>query len=440
MATIQFTHRRSRPASSRSATTVLIASCSILLLMLTGCGGNSEPPSDSRQTGQTDQTANSISADVTPVNENERASASTERPEVNDSMESEARPASTTSDDRPAETDHASSEASSASSQPTLSSSESRSTSSANTSIAEESQPDVAAELEKQLAALEIPPAWIETVQPKWDTARPWKEARLEIRRLLAQGDENSRREGIRLMWDYLQKDDIGDGHEYGMYLFLGNEPLWAVHVFREWLARDEHSYPPYFGVQSLAALYTHFGLFQEAENVLHHGMTFMSPDPRWNEVRAAELHDSLGDVYAAWGKTDQARASYQEAIRRYPLGKPPYGRHLLPRKAKKVQAKLDLLSIASLDNASLRDGRYMETTLGYSGDIRLAVEIKGGRLAGVSVVKHEEKIDQNACVLIPQRITSESSLQVDGISGATVTKDAIISGTLEALQKAGLK
>jgi uncharacterized protein with FMN-binding domain len=224
------------------------------------------------------------------------------------------------------------------------------------------------------------------------------------------------------------------------MYLFLGNEPLWAVHVFREWLAKDDHSYPPYFGVQSLTALYTHYGLFAEAEKVLNQGMTFKSPDAKWDEVRAAELHDSYGDLYAAWGKVDQAKTSYQEAIRLYPLGKPPYGGHLLPRKAKKVQAKLDLLSMASLDNASLRDGRYTETALGYSGDIELAVEVKGGRIANVKVMKHEEKIDQNACVLIPQRISAQVSLQVDGISGATVTKDAIVSGTLTALQKAGLK
>lgn len=299
---------------------------------------------------------------------------------------------------------------------------------------------DAADRLEGQLASFEIPPAWLATVQPKWDTSKPWKEARKEIRRLLGEGDDASRREGIRLTWDYLQKDDIGDGHEYGMYLFLGGEPLWAVHVYREWLARTDHSYPPYFGVKALASLYTDYGLFDEAEVVLQKGMKFRSPDPKWNEVRAAELHDAFGDLYAAWGKTDLAKSNYQEAVRLFPLGKPPYGKHLLPRKAKKVQSKLDLLSKASLDDASLRDGTYRETTLGYSGDIQLAVDIKGSRIAGVRVVKHQEKIDQNACVVIPQRIASQQSLQVDGISGATVTKDAIVDGTLRALQKAGLK
>jgi uncharacterized protein with FMN-binding domain len=224
------------------------------------------------------------------------------------------------------------------------------------------------------------------------------------------------------------------------MYMFLGNEPLWAVHVYREWIARTDHSYPPYFGIKALASLYAGYGLFEAAEAVLNDGMKYSPPDAKWIEIRKAEMHDAFGDLYAAWGKTDQAKASYQEAIRLFPLGKPPYGRHLLPRKAKKVKSRLDLLSKASLEGTSLRDGKYNETTLGYSGDIQLAVEVKGGRLANVSVTKHQEKIDQNACVLIPQRIAGKRSLQVDGISGATVTKDAIVDGTFRALKKAGLK
>ncbi len=300
--------------------------------------------------------------------------------------------------------------------------------------------PDAATRLEGQLAAFTIPPAWLDDVQPKWKTSKPWKEARQEIRNLLGKGDDTSRREGIKLTWDYLQKNDIGDGHEYGMYMFLGNEPLWAIHVYREWLAKDDHSDPPYFGVKALAALYTKYGVFEEAEKVLTGSMAFKSPDPKWNEVRAAELNDAFGDLYTSWGKIDQAKASYRAAARLFPLGKPPYGKHLLPRKAKKVQAKLDLLSMASLDAASLSDGQYKEIALGYSGDVQLVVQVKGGRMVNVRVTKHEEKIDQNACILIPQRMSDAQSLQVDGVSGATVTRDAIVSGTLNALKKAGLE
>jgi len=110
-----------------------------------------------------------------------------------------------------------------------------------------------------------------------------------------------------------------------------------------------------------------------------------------------------------------------------------------LPRRAADAQTKLDLLTFQSLATAQLRDGQYRDKALGYAGDINLTVKIEGGRIADIQM-KHEEKIDQNACVLIPQRIIDQQSLQVDGISGATVTKDAIVTGVYRCLKQAGLR
>lgn len=296
-----------------------------------------------------------------------------------------------------------------------------------------------AAQLEKELDELAIPPAWLANITSQWDMNKPWKDARLEIRRLLGKGDDASRREGVKLMWDYKTKGDMGNGHEYGMYLFLGNQPLWAVAAFRERLAGSEHEYPPYFDLKALASLYTDRGMYSEAEKLLRNGLDWAPPKAEWLEMRQAEMHDSLGDLYAAWGRLDDARTHYQASVRLYPLGKPPYGRHLLPRRAKKVQNKLDLLSIRSLEGATLKDGMWKHTALGYSGDVHINVRISGGRIDAIDI-QHEEKIDQGAATTIPQRIVESQSLAVDGVSGATVTKDAIVTGTLEALRKAGLK
>ena len=285
----------------------------------------------------------------------------------------------------------------------------------------------------------QVPPVWLKEVKSEWDVAeKPWKEARLEIRRLLGVNTEEARKEGIKLTWDYLQKGEMGDQHEYGMYLFLGGEPIWAVIAYRERLARTDLKYPPFFGVVALASLYSDHGAYEAAEKVLLKGVKMRPPQKAWYEMREAEMHDALGDLYADWGRMDQAKASYREAIRLYPLGKPPYGRHLLPRRAKKVQAKLDLLSAASLASTPLNDGTYNETALGYSGDIKLSVHVASGKITKIDV-QHQEKIDQNACKVIPRRIVEKQSLNVDGISGATVTKDAIVAGTLRALRKAGL-
>ena len=155
--------------------------------------------------------------------------------------------------------------------------------------------------------------------------------------------------------------------------------------------------------------------------------------------MRRADTHDAYGDPYAAWGKFDLAKKHYGDAIRIYPTCKPPYGGHTLRRRALKVRSKLDMLSFGSLQDRNLKDGTYREKALGYSGDIHLTVQVTNGRVSKIAV-KHQEKIEQNATVIIPRRIIEKRSLQVDGVSGATVTKDAIVGGTFRALKKAGLK
>ena len=125
-------------------------------------------------------------------------------------------------------------------------------------------RPD-ARSLDEQLAGLHVPPAWLEEVRTQYDTSHPWKDARLEIRRLLSLNTEAARKEAIKLTWIYLQKKDIGDGHEYPMYLFLGGEPLWAVRAHKEFLAQP-HEVAPDHAYISLAVLYTHFGEFAKAQ------------------------------------------------------------------------------------------------------------------------------------------------------------------------------
>ncbi len=299
------------------------------------------------------------------------------------------------------------------------------------------STPAGADTLERQLAALEVPPPWLEGVSTKYDTSLPWKDARLEIRRLLSLNTDAARKEAIKLTWIYLQKGDIGDGHEYPMYIFLGGEPVWAVRAHEEFLAKP-HDPAPDHAYISLASLYARFDEFEKAEATLNKAMAKL-PAPPWRIARQANLHEAFGDLYVAWGKTELARQNYAEAIRLYPTSDQPYGQHLLKRQADRTQSKVDLLSFRSLAGALLREGRYTSVALGYAGDIQVSLTVRDGRMADIQV-KHEEKIDQGACVLIPQRILDKQSLQVDAITGATVTTNAIIDGALQCLRKAGLQ
>ena len=291
--------------------------------------------------------------------------------------------------------------------------------------------------LDEQLAALQIPPPWLDAVTTRYDTSNPWKDARLEIRRLFSLNQPEAHREGIKLTWLYLQKGDIGDGHEYPMYTLLGGEPLWSVRAHEEYLAKP-HNETPIHAYLSLASLYAQFGEFERAEACLARAMAGL-PAPPWDVMRRADVLAAYGDLYADWDNKPLAKDFYSQAAQLYPTAKPPYGGHLLPRRAAEVQSKLDRLTFRSLATATLKDGQYRDRALGYAGDIDVTVAIEGGKIAVIRL-KHEEKIDQNACVIIPERIKAAQSLEVDGISGATVTKEAIVNGVFRCLKRAGLQ
>jgi uncharacterized protein with FMN-binding domain len=287
--------------------------------------------------------------------------------------------------------------------------------------------------LEEALAQLKVPPAWFDEVKVEYDTSRPWKDARLEVRRLLSL---NQNCEAMKLTVLYFRKGDIGDGSEYPMYLYMGGEYAWAVQEYRKRLTSQPRGYTHEY--LCLAACYRHFGRYQDALAVLDAAQQRL-PDPPWRIAQEAAVCDYRGDVYAEMGKFEQATQQYRKAIALYPTSDQPYGQHLLHRHAAKVQSKIDLLTVKAIASGKLRDGTYTGQSLGYVGDVTVTITIREGKIADVRV-QHEEKIDQKATTIIPQRIVAQQSLKVNGITGATVTYDAIIDGALQALKKAGLK
>jgi len=299
-------------------------------------------------------------------------------------------------------------------------------------------EPPLKPGLKAALAQLKIPPDWFTTTPVNWNTNKPWKEARLEIRRLLALDDAKVR-EGVKLTWLYAQKGDIGDGHELPMYLFMSGNYAWATVEYPKHLQKVKgagatHAYLCY------ASCLEHFNEFDQAMTVLNQAMNDLPARP-WRINNQAKINEQFGDVYAKMGNVTKAREHYAEALRLYPTSDQPYGRHLLPRYLAKIKNKVDLLTLNDLKLGSLKDGTYIGKTLGYSDkkEMEVIVTIKGGRIANLKV-NHEEKIDLNATTLIPQRIVAQQSLKVDAITGATVTSQAIVDGALLALKKAGLK
>ena len=305
--------------------------------------------------------------------------------------------------------------------------------SAAPSSAEEAAVPSKRTSLKKALAELKVPPGWFKSVTVRYDTNKPWKEARLHIRKLLGGGQA---REAIKITYLYAAKGDMGDGHELPLYLFLGGEHVWALVQFEKRLStKPEGQTHDYL---CLASCYAHFGEYRKALAVLDMALARL-PKPPWRTAREADVHSHIGDIYAEMGGTARATKHYGKAIELYPASKQPWGRHLLKKQAARVQAKLDILSLQSLDLKKLPDGTYVGASLGYKGDVKVTVTLQKGRIADIKV-EHKEDIERNATKIVPQRIIEAQGLKVDAVTGATTTSNALIAATFEALKKAGLK
>lgn len=88
-----------------------------------------------------------------------------------------------------------------------------------------------------------------------------------------------------------------------------------------------------------------------------------------------------------------------------------------------------------------LKDGEYEGTARGYISYITVRVTIKDGKIADIKVIQEDETPEYfNEAVKVLNSIISANSTDVDSISGATVSSDALKEAVEDALQKAGKK
>ncbi|MFW6161834.1 MAG: FMN-binding protein [Planctomycetota bacterium] len=291
-----------------------------------------------------------------------------------------------------------------------------------------------AGKLDEAIAKLKTPPEWFADQPVRYDMSQPWQKARQHVRQLLA---TYKNREAMKISVLYHQQGrGSKDGHEFPMYLFLGGEHVWAARVYQERLARRGKTYAWECG--ALASLYVKFGDHAQAIEVLEVGLDHL-PDPPGRVFTQARLHDQIGDVYADQGDVERATVHYRKAMELFRVARPKYGRHLLPKRVSKVQAKLDLLGRKTLDLSGARDGVYRGESLGYGTPIRARVRVRGGRIAEVRL-QHKEKIEQHATETVPRQIVERQSLDVDAVTAATITVQAVVEATYRALRRAGAK
>lgn len=82
-------------------------------------------------------------------------------------------------------------------------------------------------------------------------------------------------------------------------------------------------------------------------------------------------------------------------------------------------------------------DGIYEGTGMGRNGPIKVTVELRNGKITSVSVVEHEETPRYAAMAIpdIPNAIVLQQRLNVDAVSGATLTSNGIVEAVNNALQ-----
>lgn len=98
------------------------------------------------------------------------------------------------------------------------------------------------------------------------------------------------------------------------------------------------------------------------------------------------------------------------------------------------------LIEDASIDFAQVPDGVYTGTGRGFGGEIVVEVTFAGGELTDVKIVSHSETsgVSDPAISQLPQSLVDQQTLDVDTVSGATMSSNGILDAVRNALAEFG--
>lgn len=155
------------------------------------------------------------------------------------------------------------------------------------------------------------------------------------------------------------------------------------------------------------------------------------SPDPYGDMVLPQVLLE-IADAARAAGDAEAAAAAYRETVaaaERLPAGVPMHFR--APMSA--ARAELRRIDAEGLAFDEVTDGSYRGQAFGYNAPVEVRLRFEEGRLSALHVTSMGDKRPLDAYELLPDRILERQSLEVDAVTGATVTSRAIVSAATEA-------
>jgi fumarate reductase flavoprotein subunit len=92
------------------------------------------------------------------------------------------------------------------------------------------------------------------------------------------------------------------------------------------------------------------------------------------------------------------------------------------------------------LEALNYKPGTYTAEAQGHNGPVRVEVTCSESKIDSIKVVSHSETegIADTVFSTIPEEIVKTQSLDVDGVSGATVAGNAVIAAVADAVRQAG--
>ena len=90
--------------------------------------------------------------------------------------------------------------------------------------------------------------------------------------------------------------------------------------------------------------------------------------------------------------------------------------------------------------NKKLKDGRYSGSGAGFKGDVKVQVDVSGGKISNINIVDNVDDAPYfDKAKSLVGTIISRQTPNVDSISGATYSSNGIKSAVRDALKKAGV-
>ena len=103
----------------------------------------------------------------------------------------------------------------------------------------------------------------------------------------------------------------------------------------------------------------------------------------------------------------------------------------------KAKQISLFLAGVLLMSSAALAESSYTGTAHGRNGDVSVEVTFSADKIESINVLENSETpgVSDLPQKQIPEDILTYQSLDVDGITGATLTSNAILAAVADAAQ-----